>query len=351
MSVLQALCCRALSASNISPAALFRSIEKWRPTLLIDEADTFMRQNDELRGIINSGHTRSTAHVIRCDGDKNEPEVFSTWAAKSIAGIGRQAETIMDRSIEISMRRRLPEEKVERFRGDQLEQFEDLRRECLRWVIDNEDAVKNSDPNVPDFLGDRAADNWRALLQIAEVAGDTCLAKAAEALHALSSDRPEEDESAGIMLLRDMQSFFGQSSTGRILSDDLVHHIYDIEDRPWSEWGRSRKPISKRQVAQLLRPFGIRPREVRNGQKKGKGYRIEDCQDAFSRYIPTSQNATPRQPSNGADSREKPSATQDTDVADEKLRISSNDEDCRDVAFDNPQSDNNMNSDRVVEEF
>lgn len=33
-----------LSASNITPAALFPAIDKWQPTLLIDEADTFMNQ-------------------------------------------------------------------------------------------------------------------------------------------------------------------------------------------------------------------------------------------------------------------------------------------------------------------
>ena len=29
----------------------YRAVEKWRPTLLIDEADTFLKDSDELRGI------------------------------------------------------------------------------------------------------------------------------------------------------------------------------------------------------------------------------------------------------------------------------------------------------------
>jgi putative DNA primase/helicase len=33
--------------------------------LLIDEADSFMKDNEELRGILNSGHTKAAAHVIR----------------------------------------------------------------------------------------------------------------------------------------------------------------------------------------------------------------------------------------------------------------------------------------------
>jgi len=41
-------------------AALFRAIERCKPTLLLDEADTFLHHNDELKGIINSGYRRSS---------------------------------------------------------------------------------------------------------------------------------------------------------------------------------------------------------------------------------------------------------------------------------------------------
>jgi DNA repair photolyase len=50
LTLLDALVKKPLTASNITPAALFRSVEEWRPTLLIDEADTFIRKSDDLRG-------------------------------------------------------------------------------------------------------------------------------------------------------------------------------------------------------------------------------------------------------------------------------------------------------------
>jgi hypothetical protein len=52
-------------AANISSPAFFRVIEEARPTLVIDEADTWLQGNDELRGILNSGYTRKTAFVVR----------------------------------------------------------------------------------------------------------------------------------------------------------------------------------------------------------------------------------------------------------------------------------------------
>ena len=61
---------RALSASNITPAAVFRTVEKWHPTLIIDEADTFIGDNDELRGILNCGHHRANACS---EADRRQP--------------------------------------------------------------------------------------------------------------------------------------------------------------------------------------------------------------------------------------------------------------------------------------
>lgn len=48
ISILGNLVCKPILASNISAAALFRTIELWKPTIIIDEADTFIRDSDEL---------------------------------------------------------------------------------------------------------------------------------------------------------------------------------------------------------------------------------------------------------------------------------------------------------------
>jgi len=86
--VLDALIPRSLMASNVTPAVIYRAIEAFGPSLLIDEADTFLPDNRELRGVLNSGHTRRTAYVLRCDGDSHDPRRFSTWCPKAIALIG-----------------------------------------------------------------------------------------------------------------------------------------------------------------------------------------------------------------------------------------------------------------------
>jgi putative DNA primase/helicase len=117
LDIVGELVARPLQTSNATPAAIFRTVEMAAPTLLIDEADTFLRDNEELRGILNAGHRRG-GQIIRTVGDEHEPRQFSTWAPAAIAMIGRLPDTLEDRSVSISLRRRKPTERVQQFRSD-----------------------------------------------------------------------------------------------------------------------------------------------------------------------------------------------------------------------------------------
>jgi putative DNA primase/helicase len=174
IALLGAATARPLSAANITASALFRAIEAWRPTMLIDEADTFLKDNEDLRGVLNAGHYRPTAYVIRSVpvDDSWEPRAFRVWGPVAIALIGSLPSTLADRSITIKLRRKTKHEQVERLRLDRLgDTAEPLRRRCLRWAQDNLARLGECDPAMPDLLHDRAADNWRPLCAIAEVAG------------------------------------------------------------------------------------------------------------------------------------------------------------------------------------
>jgi putative DNA primase/helicase len=59
-------CCvpRPLSVSNVTASSLFRAIEAARPTLLLDEADAYARDNEDLRSVLDAGHARDGA-VLR----------------------------------------------------------------------------------------------------------------------------------------------------------------------------------------------------------------------------------------------------------------------------------------------
>ena len=116
---------RSELASNITPSALFRYIEKAHPTLLVDEGDSFVKENEELRGILNSGHTKAAAYVIRNveTNGEHEPRRFSTWAPKAIATIGGLADTLEDRAVVVPLQRKPKSAKVTRLRRRDSDDF------------------------------------------------------------------------------------------------------------------------------------------------------------------------------------------------------------------------------------
>ena len=202
LQIVEVLCHRAVAASNITPAALFRTIEKHTPTVLLDEYETFSRDNDELRGVINAGHARRTAYVIRLVGDRHEPKRFTTWAPKLLAMIGRPAGTIVDRAVTIEMRRRKSHETVAAMRADRLDSIgRPLRSQLRRWADDRANGLRGADPRLPTALHDRAADNWRPLVTVADAAGSDWPRLAREAAVALTGADGDTDDSAGVQLL------------------------------------------------------------------------------------------------------------------------------------------------------
>ncbi len=285
LSVVAALAHRALPASNVLPASLFRVIERDSPTMLIDEVDSFVKDNEELRGILNAGFTRETAFVLRCVGENHEPKTFNVFGPKLFAGIGKLPSTLADRSIIIPMRRKQPGETVERFRGLD---GEELRRKCVRWVADNEAQLAPADPSVPNALNDRAADLWRPLLAIADAAGGEWPAVARRAALELSADK--EDDSQTVKLLASCRACFTRPSVDRVLTKDLLAFLNAQEEEPWNTFNHG-GGLNARQLADRLKPYGITSRTLRDGAERAKGYFAEDFTDAFNRYLPGSPPA------------------------------------------------------------
>jgi putative DNA primase/helicase len=146
-SVLKHLVHRGQYSANISPSSFFRVVQRHRPTLLIDEVDTFLPENEELRGVLNSGH-RCDGEISRCVGDDHEPRQFSTYAACAIALIGKLPDTLADRAISIELRRRLPNEPIRSLRIRHAGHLDLIARRIARWVADNVGRL-NADPEMP----------------------------------------------------------------------------------------------------------------------------------------------------------------------------------------------------------
>lgn len=337
LTALGKLANRPLQVSNIAPAALFRSIELWSPTLLIDEVDAFLAAHDDARGILNAGFTRDSAIVIRCVGDDHMPTPFNVWGAKALCGIGKIADTLADRSVPLRLRRRTPGESVESLRHSDPVLWERLRSRLARFALDSAEAIGKARPSPIAGLNDRANDAWEPLLAIADLAGEhwpKSARNAAITLHGLEGDAP----SVGAELLADVKAVFDAKKATKIFSADLLEALIADEEAPWATWNRG-KPMSPRQLSAKLADFGAKSKDIRIGSTNKKGYDHSDFRDAFGRYLSAdtlSQSATTRQSSDGAGFSDIPSATRQANVADKKSMQPSSDAGCRAVADKTP---------------
>ena len=281
---------RPMAASNITSAALFRAVDAWKPTLLVDEADAFMKDNEELRGLLNCGHTRDSAYIIRVVGDDHTPKRFNVWGAKALAGIGHLADTIMDRSIVLELRRKLPHEEVLRLRHAEPGLFDDLSAKLARFAIDTRERLRRCRPDLPHALHDRAQDNWEPLLAIAEMAGGEWPQIARHAALKLSGST-EDGGTMGNELLADIREIFESKRLAKISTADLIQHLCDDDEKSWATYNRGR-PITPRQVAKKLKEYGIASKNLRVGYEVVKGFEHEQFKEAFARYLALS----PEQP-------------------------------------------------------
>jgi Protein of unknown function (DUF3631)/Domain of unknown function (DUF3854) len=288
---------RSLPASNVSAAAVYRVIERWCPTILVDEADTFLKDHEDLRGVFNSGHMREFAFVLRANRENGHVERFSTWAAKAIAQIGKLPPTIADRSVQVKLSRRTKDEPVRPLRKTLKAEVEMLRRKLIRWASDYRDTVASTEPFIPDTLNDRAADNWYPLLAIATVAGDTWLRLANDALNALNQV-DEDEESITSVLLTSLRTCFGQhdqaKDNGFVSTTDILKYLNpEHSEAPWADWGKG-EGITATKLAKLLRRYpGVKStrKELVIGagdalkKTKVSGYEWKELAPVFERYL------------------------------------------------------------------
>jgi putative DNA primase/helicase len=199
-------------------------------------------------------------------------------------------DTLADRSVAIPMRRRRPDEPVERLRLDDYAGFDDLRRQAARWAEDHLAELRGADPSLPEELHDRARDNWRHLIAIADLVGGEWPTRAHDAARRLSVKDDIDDASTKVMLLTDMRTILaarqstGAPHTDSIATANLLAGLHAMEERPWPSWRRD-KPMTARQLADLLRPFEINSGTRRFGDMTVKGYPVSAFTDAFDRYL------------------------------------------------------------------
>ena len=287
LDVVEGLAHEPLPVMNATVAAVFRSLGvEHPPTLIFDEVDTIFgskrvaENNEDLRGLLNAGFQRGK-DALRCVGPQQTPTLFPTFAMAVLAGIGGLPDTIVDRAVNVRMKRRRG--------GEEVSPFRERRDRPGLNAVKTELAVWLATPAVhalleraePADLGleDRAADVWEPLIMVADLAGGHWPDWARAAGKKLTEENAddERDDSAGVRLLHDLRHVFEIVLSDFAPTDILLQHLRAIEDAPWRE-----EDLNGHRLGRELRAFGIRSTRDSSGSKRG--YKRSAFTDAWERY-------------------------------------------------------------------
>lgn len=273
--------CKPLPSAQVSAPALYRSIEATHPTFLIDEADLSVKDNPNLLRVLDGGYERGQQAVLTV-GEEHEPRMFDLFAPVALAGIGRLAGQLEDRSIRLTMRRALPTDRPPKITSATEAQGERLQRQIARWVADHQAALTAAQPDMSK-LPDRVDDHWTPLWAIANVVGDNWPLLAEQATAALT---PQDDEtdSLGERLIHDTKTILDRWSREWISCRELVTELVALEGRPWAEMPRTGRALTTNRLARLLAGFHIYSQKFGPEDNRESGYRLESFFDAFARH-------------------------------------------------------------------
>lgn len=289
LDVIGCTCHESLATSNATVAAIFRSRDGIAPpTLIFDEADAIFgtkkaaEQHEDLRALLNAGYQRGKP-VLRCVN--LIPATFPVFAMAALAGIGNCfRDTITDRAINITLRRRARSETVSSFRSRRDEPaLHVLRDRLICWIQPLAVDLEKAEPKMP--VEDRAADTWEPMIAIADAAGGDWPERARAACIALvkGAEEADEEQSLGTTLLVDIKQIFAAVSWPPTVepfmpSAMLVNELRTIDESPWREFD-----LSQRKLAWRLKDFGVKPEH--NAAKTARGYHLKQFTDASDRYL------------------------------------------------------------------
>ncbi len=292
LEVIEPIVPNGILTPNMSMASIYRMIEGStpRPTFLLDESQSLGQTTTQFSQVLitlfNSSIRRKDV-VIRCASseDNHEPKRFSTFCPKVLALIGDLNGVLADRCLPIRMERSTKDQH-DKYRSRTAEPIATAISKWLgEWAEENAKAVKAEYDKAEEFdlQNDRMAELLTPLQSVLAIADKTRLPTLETYAKALD-ERDAEKESAGVKLLRACKDIFATTKdTKFMLTVKLLGTLKNREDEPWSCYQHGEE-ITARQVAGLLKPYGIKPGQDKEHNKQ-RGYFWADFTEPWKRYV------------------------------------------------------------------
>jgi hypothetical protein len=303
LELLSKLCNRAWLVITPSEATIFRKINNEHPTLLLDEVDTIFNpkamaagHHEHLRALFNAGHRRGVPVARAADFGAKLVE-FDVFCPKVLSGIGALPDTIADRSIPIRMQRRTANEPLEPFKQRYIEgPCQVMVDKIIEKSLQITGPMSNGKyPDMPDELSDRLSEGCEPLVHIADFLGCGEPARKAVVTLCAVEERVDEHSTMRLRLLRDLKKVFtgaGGKPRPRLSTTKVIELLEKLEDSQWKYPHYYGRDITSRDLATMLRHYGVEPKLIRlsGSGRKGtgevkRGYLYDDLHSVFERYL------------------------------------------------------------------
>lgn len=302
LETLQSLVYRGFLGSNISSAALFRSCDKWHPTVCLDETEIYSSADHiEVIGLLNAGYRKGQfALRVKNTDQGQELEAFDVFGFKALSGTEGLAKTLESRSIKVRMIRNT---RPIKFLVD-LQRAAELRGKLLMWRFlklhqllgEGCEGCEGCEPysEVPpelNFTNGRLIELFQPLIMVANE-GSENIVKYAKKVYEIR--QLEEETSVEAMILNALLDSESKVEDRVILTKDIRETLnLDIPKK---------EHFKTTTVGKIMGRLGFLPKHTR----RGNGWVWNDSRVKLlkMRYLPgdispelPSQPSQPSQPS------------------------------------------------------
>jgi len=263
LEILQELAFHAVRSSTIPPADIYRLIEKYHNTLLIDEAESQLNLKYEmgrtLYAVMNAGYKRGDV-AIRCD-DTNEPKGYDLFSLKAIASTQSFIPTLESRCFVFEME----QAKAGRHLIDEKWALE-IRSMLLYFRYRFYDSLPIT---IVEMKSGRLTEMFIPIFSVQKLVNGAVDDQIVEYAEEMSTKRKREDrlslESSIVKAIADLQAEPPDQTT---LSSGKRERVYvkDILDRLTEEFGEAwRKKYSTNKLGYRLKDLGLEREKDRYG--------------------------------------------------------------------------------------
>jgi hypothetical protein len=266
-----------------STASMFHALESdAKPTMFLDEAEKLNQEQHPAREFLNKGYKRGQTITRFIGGEVTD---FECYSPKCFVLIGDVYDTLRDRAMVVTMRRRTPVEAAQsdKFRMGMVSvEAEVIRGALHELVVSKQSEIEAAYANLPtlSFLNDRDEEILSPLFAMCRVLCPerwnelvrACVDMATEKTAPRRSfrdlldaeEKKADDADAQILLLRDMLTL--TDGAKHITSADLVERLKQIPTSPWRMFRGV--GLTMQDIAYLLDSMNIHPKPIR--VKSGK---------------------------------------------------------------------------------